>query len=445
MLCLSTLTSLLSPCQGDESGPGYPEAPDAGKWSSGHVESGFSGIYCCDLQTFLCYVMPTWAMMPSYIMASGPAVRMTSGNLPVAYCDHLPDIVTLRWWLVSMRFLLRITHLGTEGFGIICGGFLTCPILLDFLKMAFWSSLSWSGCGLSAPNSLHQCPFRTCLKYWERFLFSWLNFDQATELCLWPQYHSHGRAVSLDTFCACHPPWWHWCVLWYWQDWRCTAFSPRWNPPHNSDLEDRPFIRESKGRQQSEEEAEREEKGKKMTNRVVGKTMTLTVDGWLREGQKGEQSWGLPSPAAHAPASGQWAPPQSWFRPAPRLGLGVLPLSLTWIATGASGPVSWEWAYSKASQSLSFLFSPELWPHFPPVCSHSQSLSARLPHCSSDLPDRLPPPGPRSGCSLCLERRPPRVLLLLIFHLPSHLLTQALLVVLPKMASLPELPSPFPF
>lgn len=101
------------------------------------LESGFSEIYCCDLQTFLCYVMPTWAMMPSYVMASGPAVRMTSGNLPVAYCDHLPDIVTLRWWLVSMRFLLRITRLGTEGFGIICGGFPTCPILLDFLKMAF--------------------------------------------------------------------------------------------------------------------------------------------------------------------------------------------------------------------------------------------------------------------------------------------------------------------
>ncbi|XP_059028528.1 uncharacterized protein LOC131830202 [Mustela lutreola] len=69
------------------------------------LESGFSEIYCCDLQTFLCYVMPTWAMMPSYVMASGPAVRMTSGNLPVAYCDHLPDIVTLRWWLDSVCFL----------------------------------------------------------------------------------------------------------------------------------------------------------------------------------------------------------------------------------------------------------------------------------------------------------------------------------------------------
>lgn len=34
---------------------------------------------------------------------------------------------------------------------------------------------------------------------------SWLNFNQATELCLWPQYHPHGRVISLGTFCACHP------------------------------------------------------------------------------------------------------------------------------------------------------------------------------------------------------------------------------------------------
>lgn len=96
-LCFSTLNSLLSPHQGDESGPGYLGTPDEGKLSQGRVEFDFSGKCSCDLQTFLCYVMSSWVMMPSYIMASGPTVRMTSGNPPIVYWDRLPKFVTLRW------------------------------------------------------------------------------------------------------------------------------------------------------------------------------------------------------------------------------------------------------------------------------------------------------------------------------------------------------------
>lgn len=48
---------------------------------------------------------------------------MVSGNTLTAYCDNWPGIVTSRWWLVSMRFLLRITCFGAEGWGVTGGGF----------------------------------------------------------------------------------------------------------------------------------------------------------------------------------------------------------------------------------------------------------------------------------------------------------------------------------
>lgn len=105
--------------------------------SQGHDEFGFSGTCSCDLQTFLCYVASSWVTMLSYVMAGGPAVRMPSGNPPVACCDHLPGTATLRWWLVSGRFLLRSTRFGAEGFGVICDGFPTVPTLLDLLRTAF--------------------------------------------------------------------------------------------------------------------------------------------------------------------------------------------------------------------------------------------------------------------------------------------------------------------
>ena len=36
-----------------------------------------------------------------------------------------------------MKFLLRITGFGAEGYEVIGGGFSITPILPDFLKMAF--------------------------------------------------------------------------------------------------------------------------------------------------------------------------------------------------------------------------------------------------------------------------------------------------------------------
>lgn len=81
--------------------------------------------------------MSSYFTMLDYLMASVPTVRMTSGNTPVAYGDNSPGVVTPRWWLVSMRFPLRIPCFGAEDCGVIGGGFPTVPILVGFLKMAF--------------------------------------------------------------------------------------------------------------------------------------------------------------------------------------------------------------------------------------------------------------------------------------------------------------------
>lgn len=83
--------------------------------------------------------MSSYFMMLNYVMAGVPTVRMTSGNTPVACGDNLPDVVTPRGWLVSVRFPLRITCFGAEDCGVIGGGFPAIPILVDLLKMAFSS------------------------------------------------------------------------------------------------------------------------------------------------------------------------------------------------------------------------------------------------------------------------------------------------------------------
>lgn len=70
-------------------------------------------------------------------MAISPTTKIASGKTPLAHGDDLPSIVTPSWWLVSMKFLLRITCFGAEGYEVIGAGFSIIPILPDFLKMAF--------------------------------------------------------------------------------------------------------------------------------------------------------------------------------------------------------------------------------------------------------------------------------------------------------------------
>lgn len=98
-------------------------------------------------------------------------------------------------------------------------------------------------------------------------------------------------------------------------------------PPQNSALEDRPFIREGKGRQQSEEEAEREEKGKKMTSRVIEEDDVGSR--WMAERGAERRTKLRSSLASYArAASGQWALlSRAGSCQAPRLGRGVLSLS----------------------------------------------------------------------------------------------------------------------
>ena len=109
--------------------------------------------------------------MSSCVTASGPTVRVTSGNTPITYCLNLPAIVALKCWLVSVRFLPRITPFGAEGVGVIRGGFPKVPLLLDFLRRPFALCSPRPAVVVSASNSLHAQPFRNCLKHREGLSF----------------------------------------------------------------------------------------------------------------------------------------------------------------------------------------------------------------------------------------------------------------------------------